>query len=243
MIQQYQSFVAFGPSHRLVLALTFAIPLVLAFFARRLTGNRLVLPVRVIFAAAISGIWAVWYVAAWHQGWLDIGNALPLDLCSWAAIACVVALIRPSQGAYELTYFWALAGTLQGLLTPDIQYDFPEIRFLVFSIFHGGIIAAVLFMTFGMRMRPYPASLRRVLLWTLIYAAAAGVGDWLLKVNYGFFRAKPGHASLYDLMPPWPYYIAVVVVLALLSMAICYAPFFFADLAKKLKPGSAARPR
>jgi hypothetical integral membrane protein (TIGR02206 family) len=225
----YPSFVTFGRSHEIVLALTVAVPLVLALVLRATGSRAFERAVRWILAAAIAGIWALWFAVFHRMGWLNLGNALPMDLCSWAAVATVVTLLRPNQKSYELAYFWALAGTVQGLVTPDIPFDFPEFRFVEFSVFHGGIIAAVLFLTVGMKMRPYPASIPRVIGWSLVYMAAAGITDWALGVNYGFMRAKPGHASLYDLMPGWPWYLVVVVVLALLSVMVCYAPFFVAD--------------
>ena len=225
----YSPFVTFGPSHQIVLALTVLVPLLLALWLRISGSHLLERSVRWTLAVAIAGIWTLWFIVFHRMGWLDIGNALPMDLCSWAAIATIVTLVRPNQKSYELAYFWALGGTVQGLVTPDIPFDFPEFRFIEFSVFHGGIIAAVLFLTLGMKMRPYPASIPRVIAWSLVYLAAAGITDWALKVNYGFLRAKPGHASLYDLMPGWPWYMAVVVVLALASVLVCYLPFLVAD--------------
>ncbi|MDE2134329.1 MAG: TIGR02206 family membrane protein [Alphaproteobacteria bacterium] len=223
----YQPFVLFGRSHEIVLALTVIVPLLLAPVAR--VSRPFARFVCRVFALAISGIWVVWYGVAYRNGWLDVGNALPMDLCSWAAVATVATLVRPNQKTYELAYFWALAGTLQGLLRPGIPYDFPEFRFIDFSIFHGGIIAAVLFLTWGMKMRPYPASIPRIVAWSLFYMAVAGAVDWGLGVNYGFLRSKPIYPSVYDLMPAWPYYLPVVVVLGALSALIYYAPFFLAD--------------
>lgn len=230
-----QPFVLFGRSHLAVLALTVIVPAVLAVAVRlsgSLTAER---AIRWTLAAAILGAWAFWYVIATRYGWLDLGNELPMDLCSWAAIATVATLVVPNQKSFELAYFWALCGTTQGLMTPGIPYDFPESRFIEFSVFHGGIIAAVLFLIFGMGMRPYLASIRRVVIWSLIYMAVAALVDWALKVNYGFLRAKPPHASLYDLMPAWPWYLPVVVGIALLSLAICYAPFLAVDGFKRLR--------
>ena len=228
-------FQVFGPSHKAVLILIVIVPLLLSGLVRLVQREGLKKGLRWAFALVIAGTWAAWYVVFARMGWIDRGNALPLDLCSWAAIATVVALLSKSQKAYELAWFWAMAGTVQGIVTPDIPDDFPSFRFIEFSFFHGGIIAAVLFLTLGLGMRPYPRSIPRVIAWSFFYMAAAGVADWLLKVNYGFLRAKPGHASLYDLMPAWPWYIAVVVGLALLSVLICYVPFFLMDAAAWLR--------
>jgi len=228
----YQPFVLFHQSHLTVLALTVVVPLVLAALVRLSKSASLERAIRWIFAIQIAGIWAVWFVVFHKMGWLDMGNALPMDLCSWAAIATVITLVRPNQKSYELAYFWALAATTQGLLRPGIPYDFPEFRFIEFTLFHGGIIAAVLFLTVGTKMRPYPSSLPRVIVWSLVYMAAAGVADWVLKVDYGFLRSKPIYPSLFDLMPAWPWYLPVLVVLGLVSMLVFYLPFFVIDLVR-----------
>ena len=232
---QYQPFVLFGRSHQIVLALIVLVPIVLSILVRATASRALTRAICWIFAAAILGAWAFWFWIATRNGWLDPGNALPMDLCSWAAIVTVATLLYPNQKSYELAYFWALAGTLQGILRPGVPFDFPESRFIEFSIFHGGIIASVIFLTLGMRMRPYPASIPRVWAWSLFYMAAAGAADWGLGVNYGFLRAKPIYASLYDLMPVWPYYLPDVVVLGALSTLICYTPFFLADRLSALR--------
>ncbi|GAA0566369.1 TIGR02206 family membrane protein [Rhizomicrobium electricum] len=228
-------FVVFGPSHQIVLGLIVVVPLVLSALVKLTRSVTLSRAISWSFVAAIVGAWIAWYVVFTRQGWIDLGNALPLDLCSWAAIATVVALITGNQKAYELAWFWAMAGTVQGIVTPDIPDDFPAFRFIEFSTFHGGIIAGVLFLTLGRGMRVYQRSIPRVIGWSLIYMAVAGIADWVLKVNYGFLRAKPGHASLYDLMPVWPWYIPVVVALALIAVLICYLPFAVADAVVWLK--------
>ena len=231
----YQPFVLFHTSHLTVLALTVAVPLVLAVLVRTTKSAGLARAIRWIFAVEIAGIWAVWFVVFRRMGWLDVGNALPMDLCSWAAIATIVTCLKPNQKSYELAYFWALAATTQGLLRPGIPYDFPEFRFIEFTLFHGGIIAAVLFLTIGLKMRPTASSLPRVMLWSLVYMAAAGLTDWQLGVDYGFLRSKPIYPSLFDLMPAWPWYLPVLVVLGVISMLVFYAPFFVIDVVRKPK--------
>jgi hypothetical integral membrane protein (TIGR02206 family) len=122
------------------------------------------------------------------------------------------------------------------MMTPDVTYDFPDVEFILFFIFHGGIIAAVLYMTFGLGWRPYPASIPRVIAWSLLYAAVAGSFDWVLGANYAFLRAKPPFATVLNFMPDWPWYIPLLIALGLLSTVVYYAPFFVWD---RTRAGSA----
>lgn len=223
----YPPFVLFGRDHLIVLALAFGFPLLLASATQRDEWRERM--IRWSFAALLIGTWVTWPVIFWRHGWLTVGDGLPLNLCDWANIATLIALLTKNQRAYELGYFWALAGTLQGLMTPDTTYGFPEVRFVIFSVFHAGIIAAVLYLTVGARMRPYVSSFLPVTLWSLGYALVAGIFDWRLGTNYGFLRAKPEHATIFDWMPAWPNYIPVLVALGLFSMLIYYLPFFIAD--------------
>jgi hypothetical integral membrane protein (TIGR02206 family) len=223
----HDKFVLFGPQHLVVIALTFAIPALQAGLVR--ARPRADAAIRYVFAALLIGTWIGWYALFIARDWLGAGNELPMNLCDWATVALIVTLIRPNQKAYELAYFWALAGTMQGLVTPDVNFSFPEPQFVVFFLGHATIIAAVLYLTFGARMRPVPASIPRVAAWTFAYAAAAGLTDWFLGVNYGFFRAKPGHATFYDLLPAWPYYIPVTIGLGIVCILVLYAPWFVAD--------------
>jgi len=227
-------FVLFGQQHLTVIALTFAIPAAMAGVTRRARPSADAL-FRWLFAGVLIGTWIAWYALFIGRSWLGPGNEYPMNLCDWATVALIAALVRPGQRAYELAYFWALAGTMQGLVTPDVTFAFPEAQFIVFLLGHGAIIAGVIYLTFGTGLRPVPASLPRVAIWTLAYAAAAAATDWLLGVNYGFFRAKPGHATFYDLLPAWPYYIPVTVVIGFAAILILYAPWYLADILNKTK--------
>lgn len=225
-------FVLFGPSHVAMIACSVIVPLILSIFARLFGNQRLTRAICWSFAVILTGTWAAWYVAAYRNGWLALDDALPMNLCDWAAATTVLALIRPGQRAYELAYFWALGGTLQGIITPDIPYDFPEVRFVIFSIYHGGIIAAVLFLTLAAGWRPRLQSFRRVVCWTIFYGFCAALVDVLLGTNYGFLRAKPAQASLFDFMPAWPYYIPELVVLSFITLGVYYIPFLLIDTKK-----------
>jgi hypothetical integral membrane protein (TIGR02206 family) len=118
---------------------------------------------------------------------------------------------------------------LQGMITPDVAYDFPDPQFIFFFIEHGGIIAALLYLTLGTGLRPNPRSLPRVAAASLFYAGVAGIADWALGTNYGFLRAKPPGTTLLSFMAPWPWYIPELVAAGIVSLLIYYVPFAMAD--------------
>ncbi|HWD29107.1 MAG TPA: TIGR02206 family membrane protein [Rhizomicrobium sp.] len=231
-------FVLFGTSHLLALILPFVLPLLAAALVRPRVHRGADRWVRWTLGAAMSVNWVAWMLLLHGKGWLGVDNEFPLNLCDWATVATVITLFNPNQRTYELAYFWALAGTLQGMLTPDVQRDFPDIQFLLFFVFHGGIIFGVLYLTFGLKMRPYPASLPRAIGWTFVYVGVAGLFDALTGANYGMLHRKPPFQTILSFMPDWPWYIGVLILMGLASTLIYYAPFFVADRLRATQPES-----
>ncbi|MGN6516076.1 MAG: YwaF family protein [Rhizomicrobium sp.] len=228
-------FVLFGPDHLIVLALAFAVPPTLALLTRR--NMAAVRATRTGFAVWLIGTWILWLWMIFRMQWQSLQTLLPMNLCDWATIAGIVTLLRPNQKTYELAYFWCLCGTLPAMVTPDLAYGFPDLRFIVFFAFHGGVIAATLYLTFAADWRPYPASIPRVIGWTLVYFAAASTVDWAFKLNFGFLRAKPAVETMMDAFAPWPWYILELVALGILLIFVFYTPFFILDRVRKREPG------
>lgn len=223
------SFERFGTAHLCVLALTVITPLVLSAIVRRCDGGVVTKCVRWLLVALLIGDKLTTIILLSRSGELTVESGLPMYLCDWAAIVTIVTLLYPNQWTYELSYFWALCATLQALLTPDLAYGFPDPRFVDFFAWHGGVIASVLFMTGGMRMRPVAMSIVRALAWSAFYMAAAIATNAIFDTNFGYLRMKPGHPSLLDYMAPWPFYIAQLAILAIVSCLFYYAPFFVID--------------
>jgi hypothetical integral membrane protein (TIGR02206 family) len=226
----YPLFVLFGPAHLTAIALTLTVPLALALLARHEhLGRHADRLARIGLAAFMALGWICWYgQTAWRHE-LGLGNGLPMNLCDWAEIALIAALLTRGQFAYELGYFWGLGGTLQGVLTPPLYYNYPDPQFVFFFIQHGGVIAALLYLTLGARMRPTPRSLPRVTAASFAYLGAAALVDWLLGLNYAFLRAKPLGQNLLTLMSPWPWYLPELVVAGLGFVLLYYLPFALVD--------------
>ena len=89
---------------------------------------------------------------------------------------------------------------------------------LFFSYFatHSGAIAAASLLVLGTRRAPRPGAVWRVYGVTLGVVILAAAGTVLTGGNYMFLRRKPVHASLLDVMGPWPVYILVGAIVGLL---------------------------
>lgn len=223
------TFTPYGSAHIVAIISAVIAPLVLCAVARRCAGGFASSVIRWTLAALLIGNRAFRIFFLHREGELTIESAAPMHLCDWASIAAAITLIYPNQWTYELCYFWAMGGTLQALLTPDLAHGFPDPRFITFFISHGGVIAAALYATLGMGMRPVPMSIVRVLIWSIVYLMAAMAANVLLDANFGYLRAKPSQPSALDLLAPWPYYIAQLAMLAVASTLLYYAPFFIID--------------
>jgi hypothetical integral membrane protein (TIGR02206 family) len=153
--------------------------------------------------------------------------SLPLSLCDVALVVAALACWLPSRPLLvELTYFWGLVGSLQGVLTPDLTQRFPELQFFVYVVGHVGIVTAAIYLVVGLRRRPRPRAVPRIWLITAGYAAVLGVFDAATGANYMFLRAKPSTSSLLSVLGEWPWYIAGAAVLALVLLIALDAPFW-----------------
>ncbi len=222
------AFQQFGTAHLGAILLTFVAPLGLCA-VNRLTEGSVTRALDWSLAALLLGSEILKFILLYRDSELKIETATPMHLCNWTAIATMATLAYPNQWTYELCYFWALAGTLQALLTPDLSYEFPDLHFLSFFTLHGGVVASALYLTFCLGMRPVPMSVPRVLAWSLLYLVTALVANSIFKTNFGYLRAKPSHPSLLDYLWPWPFYIPQLVLLAIVSCLVFYMPFFLLD--------------
>ena len=172
----------------------------------------------------------------WHLWNLSIGEwtiqtMLPLHLCSVLVWLCAYMLVTKQRTIYEFAYLIGIAGALQAILTPDLgQYAFPHYRYFQVFISHGLIIISALYMTLVEGFRPTWASVKRVAIYGNIYLVAVFILNLLIGSNYLFVAGKPETASLLDVLPPWPYYILIIELLAAVFILLFYSPFAIKDL-------------
>ena len=233
------AFRLFGPAHLTAIALTVGLPVLFWATAHQPGRGGYRAAVRFALAALLLVNWIAYEVQRASVGQFTLAGALPMQLCDWAMIAVIAALVTRRPGVYEVAYFWGLAGTFQAILTPNLQAGFPDLRFISFFLAHCGIVVGVLYLTAVENFRPRAISILWAMFWSEIYFAAALAVNWLTGANYGFLSHRPFGKSLLDyLSPHHGLYLLELNLLALAFYSILYLPFLARDL---FRPKSRAK--
>lgn len=222
------SFVIFGPDHLAVLGLVVAAASWMIWAARVNKWPRLVRFQEWLLVAMLILSWPADWISAYAVDTATWETILPLHLCDLASFAGAIALIWRHQLAAELAYFWAMAGTLNGLITPAIANGFPHPVFIAFFMLHGTVVVAAVYLIGGLRLWPGPGAIWRVFLASLAYLMAIATINSLLRTNFAFVCRKPDTPSLMDVMGPWPWYVLWLIPLGLVLYTIFYFPFWLA---------------
>lgn len=210
-----------------LIAITLA-TVVLVVAARRRPGQWLKVFALVLVVDEVS--WWVFMAAGGGEP-AQRAQPLPFQLCDMAIFVAAAALWTRQPLLVEVTYFWALAGTIQALLTPALPQPFPTYPWFQYYIAHGGVVAAALMLVFGMRIHPRRWAVAWVAAITIAYAAFVGLVDAITGADYMFLRAKPPSPTLLDVLGPWPWYLLSATALGVVLFAVLDAPFWPTRLA------------
>ena len=216
-----REFTVFGPSHFVALFVVAGVGLGMAWLRDpwRRRSERLL-------AVLLFLIWPLRVLGALRVGTLALDDALPLHYCDIAAICGGVALwTRGHDGCCEIVYFFDLAGTLQGLITPPLQVDWPHPRFFYHFLWHGGVVMTAIYVVTAMHHAPRAGAVWRMMGRTLLYALIVGGLNALLHTNYGFLCEKPPSPSLMDSLGSWPWYVGSLGLVALVFYTLLDLPF------------------
>jgi hypothetical integral membrane protein (TIGR02206 family) len=221
-------FQVFGPAHLIVILLIISTPVGLGIAVRRSGSRRVDRRVAVCLSILLLTNYLGFAIYLWQHDLFYWKQALPFQLCDWAMVTIIVALLTGSDRWTEVSYFWGIGGTFQAILTPNLQVNFPDLRAISFFVSHGGIVSGVIYLLIARRFRPTLGSVWRTLAWSELYLFSTLLVDALTGVNYGFLLHKPVVHSILDYLSDVRWlYILELNGLALLFFALLYLPWHF----------------
>ena len=220
-------FVAYSAMHWYPILSISLLMLAAIYFARQLKSKKaqiwfgtalaLIPPLSVLFRMIFTGM----------DGTFSIQEELPFHLCRLMAFVMPFVIFYRSRKWFGITYFFVIVGTLQALLTPDLPQAAPHFSYFIYWLLHGILIYlpvyCIVVFRFDIRKKDFVNAVivgNVYLLFTLII-------NYFLGSNYFYTNHKPPVASLLDYLGPWPWYILIVEILAILLFVVAWMPFWF----------------
>jgi hypothetical integral membrane protein (TIGR02206 family) len=209
------------------IAFTFLAPVGLWLLSKKVQSPRLARGISLAFAAVLIIAYLLNLVWLAQNAMFSLRYMLPMQLCDWAAAAAVVALVTRKPMAFELAYFWGIAGTMQALFTPAVDLDM-DLRTWCFFIIHSVIPGGVFWLMFEYGLRPRGGGMWKVLAWSEVYLVCALAANRMTGANFGFLASKPPQKTMLDLFPDsyW-LYVAAINATAVLFFLVLDLPWMF----------------
>ncbi len=217
-------FVAWGPSHLAVLAVSVLVYGGLIAWMRRQSAA-VQQRVGTVVGAMPLVVWASFNLFRLAIGDWTKHVDIPLNLCP--LVSFVLPLVLGPQRSYrvfEIVYFFALVGCMQALITPNLFEEAPHYMFWRYWLLHVSIVGAVAYAVAVYGLRPTWASLGRAYLALVAYVGVAKVLNTLLGTNYAFTQRKLDTASVLDALGPYPIYIVQALGVTLVLFVVAYLP-------------------
>lgn len=161
----------------------------------------------------------------YRLGTFTIQDELPLHLCRTLALIMPFALAYKNDTWLGIGYFCILGGTLQALITPDLYHTLPHFSYYVYFIVHTGLFILPFYYMFVFGFRPTKRDLWNTMIFLNAYMIVTFIVNYAIDANYFYTLRKPISATPLDYFGPWPIYLIVVEILALLVFFILYLPF------------------
>ena len=232
-------FTNFSLAHLLPIIVTVLIILCIYFFRRNIRGmkNEQVFRYIIAFALIVSEMSYYWRLIAIPSLGANPVDNLPITVCGWVAVFASFMVIGKSQTLFDISYFWALAGTTFALITPTvITYTGPtRFRYYQFWAEHLLGYVAIFYMIFVHGMRPNKKSILKAYAGLVALAGIAYFANSMIGpgANY-LFMAKPEDTpSVLDVLPPnFALRIAVMAAVVTALFGLAYLPWYIKDKKK-----------
>ncbi|KON91961.1 hypothetical protein AF331_05710 [Rossellomorea marisflavi] len=218
-------FKLFSVSHITAILLTL-VGILFLFLVRNKIGHKgkRVLKICLIASLFLSELtFQLWYLI---KGEWTIETNLPFQLCSLSIYLCVIMLLTKSYRLFEVTYFASMAGALIAMITPELFYGFPHIRYFQFFIAHAAIILSAFYMIWMERFHVRFTSVLRAFISLNAIAVVVYFIDRVTGANYMFLAHKPYNLSPIDYLGPYPWYLLSLEFVAFFVFLLLYLPFF-----------------
>ncbi len=232
-LTEFTPFRQFDISHLGAVLLMLALCTLLPYFAKKILTIWQQHLLGTAMGVFVLANFIFWYLVIISSGTFNLQKDLPLQACHFANIFLFMVMWRKNENWFRIFYFWVLAGTMQAIITPDIQADYPHYWFWRYWIVHAGPVVCIVYAAYVYGFRPRASSILKSFLAINLVLLIIGILNYFLNTNYAFLISKPAVKSLFDYLGPWPWYVLVADLAAFILFTVVYIPYWLMDLRNK----------
>ena len=181
----------------------------------------------------------------------SIYNNIPLHLCGLSSILCILIMFKYNQKMFNFLALIGIPSAIHSIITPQWMnsYEGHDFRFYEFFVSHGAILFVPLFLMFVLGYRVSKNSALTVFAQCVIFSIFSGavnfilnfdwsnfkypvdaVGEFIHNANYLYLCEAPDNGNPLIMTNEWPYYIPLIMFIALLHILAFY--YFFNTIKK-----------
>ena len=226
MYDETVPFIFMGIDHILSILIFFILSFLIPYYAKNYLSEKQQHIFGSIIGVLVASGYVSWLVLELLGGTYSSKLHLPFHLCRTANLLVLIVLVFRSYLAYEIVFFWGLT-VIHAVITPDILQGFPHFHFIRYWLSHQLMIIGILYATFVYDIRPQKKSIYVSFIALLMFMLITIPVNLLLDANYFWISGKPPVDTVLDYFGPWPWYIIVSAILALLHFYLFYYVILF----------------
>ena len=232
-------FILFGTTHLLTLGIIFVVSFGFSFFIRDKYSLESFGSFEKIlgFALILNELLKPFYLIA--LGDYKWTNTVPLHACHISSYTAGLFLLTREQRFFDFAYFWGLGGGTMALLTPDVEFTFPDLDFITLFFGHGLLFFSLIYIVIVIKQKVTFGSMINALKYSLILLPIMYVLNVLIggepgyEANLWYLMKAPAGESLMSLFPAPPWHVFPVFPLVAVIFYMLYLPFYFAEKKSK----------
>ena len=231
-------FVLFGSQHLISIASIFLISVLFPLVIKGLNIKSvtktvlLILGITLIAHELIKPFYRVIYYD--HS----IYEVFPIHICHLAALSMGIYILTKVKFFFEVAYFFGLTGNLLAMVTPDLDYSYPDPEFITYYFGHGLLFLTVFYVCICTDVKLTWWSVFRVLLFAVcllpaIYSLNMYLVGYYSDVNYWYLMITPAANTLLDFFPAPPWHIPYLALITVILFTAIYLPFKYLNSYKQ----------
>jgi len=158
------------------------------------------------------------------KGLWQLSADMPLHMCGFSLFLTSWALYNKKQIAFELAYFWGIAGSTQAIFTPDLSGIWNPFGIFIYFFSHSIIVLNVVWLMSVEGMRLRKSALINTIILTNGFSFLISIINYAINGNYWYLCAKPQSNSPF-LIGDWPFYLFGIQIIGIVMMGLIYLPW------------------